>query len=193
MTEFTQTLRHYCRNPRCRSKLPSPASDPLKAFCTRGCHSSFYLKRCVVCEKPIEQPIRGGRRLVCKKAKCRSAFQDRNGGRGYQASFSTESIQEVPDFIGAKKPLKPDRPYYIVAGPVISANVYHCASLALDPDRARRVDAANDWRRIKREVAWGWQEPRDASLMVSQWEPCVPSNPVADGLSIPDFLRRVAS
>src|SRR6516225_1896358 len=50
MTEVTQTLRHYCRNPRCRSKLPSPASDPHKAFCTRGCHSSFYLKRCLVCE-----------------------------------------------------------------------------------------------------------------------------------------------
>src|SRR5437764_800421 len=60
MTEFTQTLRHYCRNPRCRSKLPSPASDPRKAFCTRGCHSSFYLKRCLVCEndKPARSTAR---------------------------------------------------------------------------------------------------------------------------------------
>jgi hypothetical protein len=190
MTEFTQTLRHYCRNPRCRSKLPSPTSDLRKAFCTRGCHSSFYLKRCMVCEKSIEQPKWGGRRLVCKKAKCRSAVQNRKGGGGYPASFSIKSIQKVPDFIGAKQPLKPDRPYYIVAGPVISANVYHCASLALDPDTARRVDAA---RRIKREIAWGWHEPPDASLMVSRWGPCVPSSPVADGLSIPDFLRRVAS
>jgi hypothetical protein len=151
MTEFTQTLRHYCRNPRCRSKLPSPASDPRKAFCTRGCHSSFYLKRCVVCEKSIEQPKRGGRRLVCKKAKCRSAVQNRNGGGGYPASFSTKSIQKVPDFIGAKQPLKPDRPYYIVAGPKISASAYHCASLPLGPETVTRVDAANDWRRISRQ------------------------------------------
>jgi hypothetical protein len=193
MTEFTQTLRHYCRNPRCRMKLTAPVVNPHKAFCTRGCHSSFYLKRCVVCEKSIEQPKRGGRRLVCKKAKCRTAFQHRNGGGALLASFSPKSIQEVPDSIGAKQPLKPDRPYYIVAGPVISANVYHCTSLPLDPDTARRVDAANDWRRIKREIAWGWHEPPDASLMVSQREPCVPSAPVTDGLSIPDFLRRVAS
>jgi hypothetical protein len=98
----------------------------------------------------------------------------------------------VPDFIGAKQPLKPDRPYYIVAGPVISANVYHCASLPLDPDTASRVDAAKDRRRIKREVAWGWHETPDALLMI-QWEPCAPSRPVADDLSIPDFLRRAAS
>jgi hypothetical protein len=98
----------------------------------------------------------------------------------------------VPDSIGTKQPLKPDRPFYIAAGPVISANVYHCASLPLDPDMARRVDAANDLGRIKREIAWRWREPPDASLMVSQWEPCAPSSPVADDLSIPDFLRMAA-
>ena len=28
MTEFTETaLRHMCRNPRCRSKLPAPVSN----------------------------------------------------------------------------------------------------------------------------------------------------------------------
>jgi hypothetical protein len=28
MTEFTETLSHYCRNPRWRSKLPVPVSNP---------------------------------------------------------------------------------------------------------------------------------------------------------------------
>jgi hypothetical protein len=29
MTEFAETaLRHYCRNPRCRSKLSKPVSKP---------------------------------------------------------------------------------------------------------------------------------------------------------------------
>jgi len=53
MTEFPQDLRHYCRNPRCRSKLPSPVSNPREAFCTRGCYESFHLKRCRVCEQPL--------------------------------------------------------------------------------------------------------------------------------------------
>jgi hypothetical protein len=47
---FAQDLRHYCRNPRCRSKLPSPTDNHHRAFCCKGCHSSFYLKRCIVCE-----------------------------------------------------------------------------------------------------------------------------------------------
>ena len=40
-------LRHYCRNPRCRSKLKQPVENPRRAFCTRGCHSSFYHSRCL--------------------------------------------------------------------------------------------------------------------------------------------------
>ena len=28
LVEFTAELRHYCRNPKCRSKLKSPVSNP---------------------------------------------------------------------------------------------------------------------------------------------------------------------
>jgi hypothetical protein len=42
--------RHYCRNPRCRSKLKQSVADPRDAFCARGCHASFYRHRCLVCE-----------------------------------------------------------------------------------------------------------------------------------------------
>ena len=80
MTEFTQTLRHYCRNPRCRSKLPSPASDPHKAFCTPGCHSSFYLKRCIVCEndKPAGSTAR---RKLCRRPKCEGRYRKNSARR----------------------------------------------------------------------------------------------------------------
>src|SRR5215469_8447550 len=151
MTEFTQTLRHYCRNPRCRSKLPSPASDPRKAFCTRGCHSSFYLKRCIVCEndKPAGSTVR---RKLCRRPKCEGRYR-KNSAR------------------------------YSFLGP----------TLPIDPDIAARVNAASDWGRIRKEIAWCRAArppiPIDVTTQ-SRWEPCVPSVPVADDLSIPDFLKR---
>jgi hypothetical protein len=30
--------KHYCRNPRCRSRLPEPVENEHRAFCTRGCY-----------------------------------------------------------------------------------------------------------------------------------------------------------
>ena len=62
MTEFKQELGHYCRNPKCRSKLPEPVANEREAFCARGCHSGFYRKRCLVCEAPMER--RTERQLV---------------------------------------------------------------------------------------------------------------------------------
>ena len=59
-----EELRHYCRNPRCRTKLAAPVSNPRDAFCCRGCFDSFYLHRCAVCEGPIEQAKRGRPRLI---------------------------------------------------------------------------------------------------------------------------------
>jgi hypothetical protein len=55
--------RHYCRNPRCRSKLPAPVENEHQAFCTRGCFESFYRSRCLVCEKNIgTNPLTGEKR-----------------------------------------------------------------------------------------------------------------------------------
>src|ERR1700751_4659339 len=76
MTEFAQTgRRHFCRHPRCRMKLPSSPVNNHHAFCTKGCHSSFYLKRCLVCEGP-----KSGRGFLCKKSKCRNAFRGQSVG-----------------------------------------------------------------------------------------------------------------
>jgi hypothetical protein len=72
LTEFAQETRHYCRNPRCRSKLPAPVTNTRDAFCARGCHTSFYRKRCVVCEGPIER--KSEHQKLCRKSKCRNAL-----------------------------------------------------------------------------------------------------------------------
>ena len=53
MTEFSQALRHMCRNPKCRSKLPAPVPNEREAFCARGCYQSFYLRR-----RPNPHPIK---------------------------------------------------------------------------------------------------------------------------------------
>ena len=94
----SEPARNYCRNPKCRSKLSAPVTNPRDAFCTRGCHGSFYLKRCRVCEEPIEQ---GGRRprLICRKSKCRNAWEgDFPGGR-YHPTSSRENSSKTTDFI----------------------------------------------------------------------------------------------
>jgi hypothetical protein len=73
LTEFIQEVRYRCRNLRCRSKLPAPVANTREAFCARGCHSSFYRKRCLVCEGPMERKTE--RQLVCGKRTCRNALQ----------------------------------------------------------------------------------------------------------------------
>jgi hypothetical protein len=108
MTEFVQELRHRCRNPKCRSKLPAPVSNEREAFCATGCHSSFYLHRCRVCEEAIKQPKRGVR-LICKKSKCYAAWRQNVGFGRYHIASSAKIISETPDFIGSKQAIKPDR------------------------------------------------------------------------------------
>jgi hypothetical protein len=79
MTEFAETaMRHRCRNPKCKMKLPKPVSNEREAFCCRGCYSAFYRKRCRVCEAEIEQP-KSGERILCKRPKCRTAWDGKSG------------------------------------------------------------------------------------------------------------------
>ena len=72
------TSRHYCRNLKCRSKLPAPIENVRKAFCCRGCHSALYRTRCLVCEKDTgTNPLTGekrkrlGQRKFCGR-KCKA-------------------------------------------------------------------------------------------------------------------------
>ena len=190
--QFSQLLRHRCRNPRCRMKLKAPVDNPHKAFCTKGCYDSFYLKRCVVCEK--EKPSGRSDRKFCRRPKCRTEYHKNPGLFGETAStitLRTDSSKSA-DSTGIKTGGLDDRPWQIVAGPVISANTYHCAAIPIDPDRANRVAAANDWDRIRSEIAWSPRRPPSPvdvtthSRWQPSWQPQWPS-PTDD---LPKFLKR---
>ena len=99
MTEFSIETRHYCRNPKCRSKLPKPVSNERDAFCARGCHTAFYRKRCLVCEGPIERSRDDQR--TCREAKCRSAWRARTGFGRYIASSDAKLPSKKPVNKGA--------------------------------------------------------------------------------------------
>ena len=62
--------RRLCRNPHCRLKLKQPEANPRSAFCARGCHASFYRRRCMACEQPMER--RSENQLLCGRRKCRT-------------------------------------------------------------------------------------------------------------------------
>jgi hypothetical protein len=70
---MTIPLRHRCRNTKCRMKLAEPADNEHHAFCTPGCHASFYRRRCLVCEKAL--PEGPANRKTCKSAECRSSYR----------------------------------------------------------------------------------------------------------------------
>jgi hypothetical protein len=133
VTEFiAPDLRHYCRNPRCRSKLKEPVANKRDAFCTKGCHSSFYRHRCLICESKMERNTE--RQLVCGKRRCRNGLQVGLGRGRHLHPSDTVSPLRNPIKSGIKTGGLADRPWRIVAGPVISANVYHCATVPDGPD-----------------------------------------------------------
>jgi hypothetical protein len=192
--QFGQALRHKCRNPYCRMKLKAPV-EPHKAFCTPGCYSSFYLKRCVVCEK--EKPAGStARRVLCRRPKCKSAY------RQNRAIYSFPGVDTVRALNGSESADKPgtfsrhldDRPWRIAAGPKISASNYHCATLPIDPDTAERAAAANNPERIRREIDWSPRRSHHHADVTAQsrwqssWRPQWP--PSDDDPSIPEFLKR---
>jgi hypothetical protein len=209
----TEEMRHYCRNPHCRAKLTAPVSNPRDAFCTRGCYQSFYLHRCFVCEGPIQQPKRG-RRLICKKAKCRNAWRANSGFGRYHPSPDAKLISKEANFAGAKEPLKPDRLWHILAGPEMSGSAFHCAVVRVE-EAVEAINRTNfkRWREanakaeektlIKRHhppvnVLGGYKHPGASFVDLAPSK--VTTSEVRrakavfsdDPLDIPNFLRRTA-
>jgi hypothetical protein len=203
-------VRHRCRNPRCRDKLPAPVSNAREAFCRRGCYNSFYRRHCLICERHIEQPKRG-RRLICGKVKCRRAFRNNCWLGRYHTSSAAKSTSKEANFIGVRGPHNPDRPWRIVAGPELSASAFHCAAVRGE-ETVKAINRANagHWRDanaeleeetlIKRHhppvnILSGYKFPGapviDLTPIVPPSTPA-PSVLTGDPLDIPDFLRRVA-
>jgi hypothetical protein len=208
MIDFVADVRHHCRNPRCRSKLPAPVSNPREAFCTKGCHGSFYLQRCLVCEGPIKRKREDQK--VCRRAKCRNAWRAGSGFGRYVASNAKLAAKDA-DSIGLKQPLKPGRPWRLVAGPELTPSAFHCATVGAEEavEAINRTNARH-WREanakaeerclIQRHdppinVLGGYRFPGapniDLSPIATAPAP-LPEAPVVigDGLDIPQFLLR---
>jgi hypothetical protein len=122
--------RHYCRNPRCRSKLPNPTSNPREAFCARGCHAGFYRKRCLVCEGSMERKTEHQR--ICKKSRCRSAFRGGLEFGRYAASQTGGSTPKTSIKHGVQEAPEAGRTWRIVAG-TLTASQLHCATVPDGP------------------------------------------------------------
>ena len=126
MVDFNDETRKRRRH--CKMKLPEPTSNEREAFCTPGCYRSFYLHRCRVCEKPIEQK-RDGRRILCKRSACRNAFSRNFAGGRYLSPSVPSYAPKTTGFIGSKEATKPGRAWYIVAGGPLTASQFHCATV----------------------------------------------------------------
>jgi hypothetical protein len=147
MTDLAQELRHRCRNPICRMKLKVPVANHHHAFCTPGCHSSFYLKRCLVCEN--EKPAQStARRQLCRRPKCRSQYSRNGSFFTYPVASTVRDAERSRSAhsTGVKSARESDRPWRLAGGRITAAE-YHCATVPDGPD-----DQWTDgqWRRIER-------------------------------------------
>jgi hypothetical protein len=140
MTDFKVELRHYCRNLRCRSKLPAPVANLRSAFCTKGCHSGFYRKRCLVCEGEMVRKTEN--QLVCGKRRCRNALQAHDGFGRYHASSAGVTPLKNSIKPGFKSGVADNRPWRIVTGPELTPMQLHCATVG-GQEAVERINGTN--------------------------------------------------
>ena len=152
--------RQLCRNPHCRLKLKQPEANPRSAFCSRGCHASFYRKRCMACEQPMERKVE--HQLLCGRRKCRTDFaalrrHDMLGcyhipemsiKPGIEGASETHGRSPTPRTCisspktsiksGIKNALAPDRPWLQVAGPKLTGVGLRLATVGAPIEAADR-------------------------------------------------------
>ena len=139
----------FCRNPHCRTKLKAPAPNRREAFCARGCHTSFYLNRCLSCEGPIQR--RNKTQKVCRKTQCRNAWRAKAGFGRYSPSTVVSSASKTPNSIGSKWPPKPDRAWRQVAGPKLTTSQLH--QLVRDRSAPAFTSPPKPWPKPTRKIA----------------------------------------
>src|SRR5262249_19110511 len=113
------TVRHRCRNPRCRMKLAAPVENEHQAFCTRSCYESFYRSKCRVCERDLRKtdketgkPKRGqaGRRYCRPPNKCRLEASKHPSRYEYGGDYTPQSTTlRSAHSTGLKTGIKADR------------------------------------------------------------------------------------
>ena len=87
--------RQRCRNPRCKTWLKKPVTNPRDAFCCASCEAGFFRTHCRACEKVLGEAKRNSRRELCGRRQCRNQF------RSFRDQFSSVWY---PSAIGASKP-----------------------------------------------------------------------------------------
>jgi hypothetical protein len=197
------TVRHYCRNPRCRSKLPDPVENTREAFCCRGCYRQFYRSRCLMCEAAVERKT--GNQRLCDRRKCKNAFRASGWlGRYFEGSRGVGPQDVILDARnpikpGISSPLKPAIRYRLW-GPKLTDQQLHLATLGWRPDRRKAGKS------IPVNIIGGYRFPgapatKLAAVRLEPDLPFVPSAPLApdmplapaddaDPLAIPPFLVR---
>jgi hypothetical protein len=137
------TARRMCRNPRCRSKLPTPTENIYSAFCAKGCFTSFFRHRCLVCEKPMVRKTEA--QQLCGKPRCNSAFKTLKAhfalGK-YHPSTIAVSEARNPHEMGTSLRLKTGRGWRIVAGPELTERELHLATVGWKPEKRKLADGA---------------------------------------------------
>ena len=194
-------LRHYCRNPRCRSKLSDPVENPREAFCCRGCYRQFYRSRCLMCERTMERKT--GNQRLCGRRKCKNAFRASDWlGRYFEGSRGVGRADVILDARnpikpGTSSPLEPGIRWHLW-GPKLTDQQIHLATLGWKPERRK------PGKSIPVNIIGGYRFPGAPAIKLRAIElepepiapalPVVPSVPLvpddADPLAIPAFLMR---
>jgi hypothetical protein len=92
-------MRHRCRNPRCRGKLHEPTENPSEAFCCKGCFTSHYRNRCIICERPYRR-VREDQN-TCGRRRCKGEL------RRHRARFLGQWVRVPGEALSTpKKPIK---------------------------------------------------------------------------------------
>ena len=195
----------YCRHRICRTKLKKPVSNRREAFCSRGCHTSFYLNRCLVCEEPLQR--RNKTQKVCRKSRCRNAWRGEAGFGRYSPSKAVSLASKTPNSIGSKRPLKSNRAWRQTAGPKLTASQLHCGLVGA-VHAVAEADQKNrpHWRRHNAKallqphdppvnILGGYRFPDAPEVKLrEEKEPgfalTASSTESDDNLDIPDFLKR---
>jgi hypothetical protein len=117
---MSEELRHYCRH--CRGKLAAPTGNHREAFDSKGCHGSFYLHRCVVCEKHMPR-LRESQR-TCYRAECKKTWAQNHGSQDPIIPLKTSIKQGVKEADNYGRRWIPR-----TVSSEITPNQFHCATV----------------------------------------------------------------
>jgi hypothetical protein len=203
-------LRHRCRNVHCGSKLQMPTDELRNAFCCRGCFTTYFRNRCLVCERPFKR-IRDDRN-TCGRRLCKSELRrhpERFFGKWMPVPGSVQLGGRNPIKPGLKTGTKGGRPFRKIAGPDLSPMAFRFATLPFEPLAA----TTRAYAELLESLRKAKQRAQRNALLRRQHSPvnvlggyAFPDAPIIDlsqigeplrelvaesvGLDIPEFLRR---